>query len=188
MWAAESLRHMTSEMWVGSFVFFLATVLAMEWVAYSAHRWLFHGPLWFLHRSHHSPRKGIFERNDLLSGFFAIPAILLMASPFGYGWAWVTWPIGAGMTVFGVLYFLVHDGLTHRRFVRWESSLPFLQRVRRAHGRHHQDISKVGQEPFGLFRYHASALEEPKHRRRVQRAPDGSVPQQRTPSWSEAQP
>ena len=53
----------------------LATVLAMEIFAYAAHRWVMHGPGWFLHASHHRPRAGNWEWNDLYAVIFAVPSI-----------------------------------------------------------------------------------------------------------------
>ena len=44
--------------WAIGIFLFLATVAAMEGVAYVAHRWVMHGPGWFLHESHHRPRHG----------------------------------------------------------------------------------------------------------------------------------
>ena len=46
--------------WLVGILAFLATVIAMEGVAYVAHRWVMHGPGWFLHESHHRPRDGRF--------------------------------------------------------------------------------------------------------------------------------
>lgn len=43
---------------------FLGTIALMEGVAYAAHRWVMHGPGWFLHKSHHEPSTGMFELND----------------------------------------------------------------------------------------------------------------------------
>ena len=44
---------------------FLVTLAAMEGFAYVMHRWVMHGPGWFLHASHHRPRLGFWEANDL---------------------------------------------------------------------------------------------------------------------------
>ena len=42
----------------------VATVAAMEVVAYLMHRYLMHGPLWILHESHHRRERGRFEPSD----------------------------------------------------------------------------------------------------------------------------
>ena len=55
-----------------------ATLLGMEAVAYLMHRYLMHGPLWFLHESHHRPRRSPLEWNDLFGAFFATPSIVLI--------------------------------------------------------------------------------------------------------------
>ncbi len=39
-----------------SLLVFAAALVGMEGVAWATHRWLMHGPLWVLHRSHHAPR------------------------------------------------------------------------------------------------------------------------------------
>lgn len=132
-------------------VLMLGTFLLMEGVAYFAHRYLFHGSLWFLHRSHHEPRKPGFELNDLFGPFFAIIAIILIggyAAPSALGW---TRPIGAGMTLYGAVYFFVHDMYTHRRFWRFDLPGKWFENMRRAHRHHHSSIAKEGQEPFGFI-------------------------------------
>ncbi len=76
---------------------FLATVAMMEGVAYAAHRWVMHGPGWFLHASHHRARTGNWELNDLYAVIFAMPSIVLLFGGVRLGW----WPgcawIGAGI-------------------------------------------------------------------------------------------
>ena len=51
--------------WAAGIALFFLTIAAMEGVAYAAHRWVMHGWGWFLHKSHHEPRTGAFELNDL---------------------------------------------------------------------------------------------------------------------------
>ena len=50
----------------------------MEGVAWLMHRYLMHGPLWFIHRSHHEPRKGWFELNDTFGLFFTAASMVLI--------------------------------------------------------------------------------------------------------------
>jgi hypothetical protein len=56
------------------------TFLVMEMLSYIMHRWLFHGVLWQIHSSHHKPRKGLWEANDIFSLTFATISILLIFS------------------------------------------------------------------------------------------------------------
>lgn len=126
-------------------------VVGMELLSYVLHRWIFHGPLWILHASHHRKRTGALERNDAFGVFFAAASIALMLWGLSDPLASVSFPIGLGMTVYGMLYFSVHDMLTHKRFYPWSTQSAWLESVRRAHLRHHQAVGKVGAEPFGLF-------------------------------------
>ena len=91
-----------------------ATVVGMEIFAAVAHRRVMHGWGWGWHRSHHEPRTGAFEVNDLYAVVFAVPSIALiyLGTAFDH---WALW-VGAGMTVYGFLYFFVHDGLVHSRW------------------------------------------------------------------------
>lgn len=57
---------------------------------------------------------------------------------------------GLGITLFGIMYMFVHDGLVHRRFpVGPIADLPYLKRVAAAHTMHHAD--KWEGAPWGLF-------------------------------------
>ncbi|XP_077248160.1 beta-carotene hydroxylase 2, chloroplastic-like isoform X2 [Tasmannia lanceolata] len=57
---------------------------------------------------------------------------------------------GLGITVFGMAYMFVHDGLVHRRFpVGPIANVPYLRRVAAAHQMHHLD--KFNGVPYGLF-------------------------------------
>ncbi|KAM5572383.1 hypothetical protein ABKV19_012446 [Rosa sericea] len=57
---------------------------------------------------------------------------------------------GLGITVFGMAYMIVHDGLVHRRFpVGPIADVPYLQRVAAAHQVHHTHI--LNGVPYGLF-------------------------------------
>ena len=94
---------------------FLATIAAMEGAAYVAHRWVMHGPGWFLHASHHRPRHGMFEANDLYAVIFALPSIVLLLGGVQLGWgAGFAW-VGAGIAAYGAIYFGFHDVIVHQR-------------------------------------------------------------------------
>ena len=57
---------------------FVLTVCVMEWVAWAMHRYLMHGPLWFIHRSHHEPQDGWFELNDTFGLFFSSLSMVMI--------------------------------------------------------------------------------------------------------------
>lgn len=128
----------------------IVTVAAMEGVAWTAHKYVMHGFGWGWHKSHHEPREGVFERNDLYALLFASLSIILIyvgrndASPY----LWV----GVGMTVYGFLYFFVHDGLTHQRWpFRYVPRAGYLKRLVQAHRLHHAVEGKEGCVSFGFL-------------------------------------
>lgn len=123
----------------------------MEIFSYIVHRYVFHGVLWRVHQTHHTPRKGWFELNDVFSIFFALVAICLMVFAEKPLFASLSFPIGLGITIYGILYFILHDLFTHRRFLPFKSQNNILLKIRAAHQKHHQSIEKLGIEPFGLF-------------------------------------
>lgn len=137
--------------WIGLLVF-VATVIFMEGFAYVAHRWLMHGPGWFLHKSHHEPREGRFELNDLYAAIFAIPSISLFWYGIGLGhgalYAW----IGGGIAAYGAIYFGFHDVIVHRRVnIRYIPESAYMKRIIQAHRLHHVVETKEGTVSFGFL-------------------------------------
>lgn len=131
---------------------FLATIAAMEGVAYAAHRWVMHGPGWFLHESHHRERTGLFEWNDLYAVIFAIPSFVLLLGGVQLGW-WpgFTW-IGAGIAAYGAIYFGFHDVIVHRRIGhRYVPRSSYMKRIVQAHRLHHVVETKQGTVSFGFL-------------------------------------
>ena len=129
---------------------FLLTLTGMELFAWSAHKYIMHGWGWGWHRSHHQPRGGWFEKNDLYAVVFAGVAILLIALG-NAGWGRLEW-VGAGMTAYGFLYFLAHDGLVHQRWpFRYVPRQGYLKRLYQAHLMHHAVHDKHGCVSFGFL-------------------------------------
>lgn len=137
--------------WSGLAVFF-ATVIFMEGFAYVAHRWLMHGPGWFLHKSHHRPRTGMFELNDLYAVIFAVPSISFFWYGIGLGhgalYAW----IGGGIAAYGAIYFGFHDVIVHKRVGhRYIPKSDYMKRIMQAHRLHHVVETKDGTVSFGFL-------------------------------------
>jgi beta-carotene 3-hydroxylase len=124
----------------------------MEFVAWAAHRFLMHGPLWILHRSHHDPRrKSGPQPNDLFALLFASVAIALFASGAALSQPSLWWA-AAGVTFYGLVYALVHDGVIHGRFGgRLHAVRTLLRPIVRAHRLHHARAMKEGCVSFGLL-------------------------------------
>ncbi|NGP88390.1 sterol desaturase family protein [Fodinibius halophilus] len=123
----------------------------MEIVSYLVHRFIFHGLLWRIHRSHHEPTHGLFELNDLFSLFFAGVSVYLIYSGVENPLASASFAVGVGIAVYGMLYFIIHDLFAHKRFMPFKSDSKIMRLIRYAHQRHHQSIDKDGEEPYGLF-------------------------------------
>jgi len=138
--------------WAIGLLLFLAIVIAMEGFAYVMHRWVMHGPGWFLHASHHRPRTGNWELNDLYAVIFAIPSIVLLLGGVQLGWWWGCVPIGAGIAAYGAIYFGFHDVIVHRRIAtRYLPKSDYMKRIVQAHRLHHVVETKHGTVSFGFL-------------------------------------
>jgi beta-carotene 3-hydroxylase len=131
---------------------FLGTIALMEGVAYAAHRWIMHGPGWFLHASHHRPRTGNWEWNDLYAVIFAVPSFVLLLGGVQLGWWWGCSWIGAGIAAYGAIYFGFHDWIVHQRLPgRYVARSPYMKRIVQAHRLHHVVQTKEDTVSFGFL-------------------------------------
>jgi len=127
----------------------LVTLAGMEAFSWFIHKYLFHGPLWFIHKTHHQQKHSWFELNDLFSLLFAIIALGLMwLGHFSLDYRF--W-IGAGISLYGIVYFVFHDWFIHNRFKAFKSNNTYLSGIRRAHKIHHKSMEKEPAEEFGLL-------------------------------------
>ena len=132
----------------------IATILAMEGVAWASHKYIMHGPGWAWHRDHHEPHDNVLEKNDLygLVGAALSIAMFALGSPWVMGadaWWPATW-IGLGVLGYGLIYTLVHDGLVHQRYFRWVPRGGYAKRIVQAHRLHHATVGKEGGVSFGF--------------------------------------
>lgn len=132
----------------------LATFAAMEFVAWSSHKYIMHGWGWGWHRDHHEPHDKVLEKNDLYGVIGAIMSMSMFAvgSPLVLGaaaWAPGTW-VGVGILCYGIVYTLIHDGLVHQRYFRWVPRRGYAKRLVQAHKLHHATIGKEGGVSFGF--------------------------------------
>ncbi|HAN79293.1 MAG TPA: hypothetical protein DCQ31_16755 [Bacteroidales bacterium] len=144
-------------------VLFILAFLFMELVAWSNHKYIMHGFLWRWHKDHHqNDREKIaldqmkfsgLEKNDLFFLVYAIPAIILIITGL-YLHVYEPVFIGAGISLYGLTYFLIHDMLIHKRI-----KLPFLQKIQakylkavvEAHLAHHRPKNSTDFNNFGLL-------------------------------------
>ena len=132
----------------------LITICVMEFVAWFSHKYIMHGLLWNWHEDHHQPHHegdGFFEKNDLFFIIFAIPSAIsfIIGSSTPQVWAFY---VGIGISIYGLIYFLIHDVYIHQRF-KWFRQLDskYSRAILRAHGAHHAKQTKEGCESFGLL-------------------------------------
>ena len=130
----------------------VATFFAMEGAAWATHKYIMHGFLWSWHKSHHSPRHGFFEKNDLFAVVFSVPSVATIVAGFEFEQlAFLKW-IGFGILAYGIFYVLFHDILVHRRVkIKFVAKSPYLRRMIRAHKVHHKHLDKDGAEAFGFL-------------------------------------
>lgn len=141
--------------WAFNATLLVASFAAMEGVAWTTHRFVMHGPGWGWHRSHHEPRKagplGWWEHNDLYAVVFggAAFALIWFASRDGYAPPYF---VGLGMSLYGLVYFLAHDVLVHRRIpLKWTPRGGYLKRLVQAHRMHHATEGREGAVSFGFL-------------------------------------
>ena len=128
----------------------VAAFVAMEGVAWFTHKYVMHGALWVWHRSHHEPRTGLFELNDLFAVVFAAPAIV--AIWLGVHGTPPMLPVGLGITAYGAAYSMFHDGLVHRRYpVPFDARARPWKRLAQAHRIHHAVATRRGCVSFGFL-------------------------------------
>lgn len=126
----------------------VGTVALMEWFAAWSHEHIMHGWGWGWHKSHHEPHDAALEKNDLYALVFAVFSIALY---FGAAWWWPLWWIAVGITIYGVLYFFMHDGLVHQRWpFKYVPRKGYLKRVYQAHRLHHAVKGRDGCVSFGF--------------------------------------
>ncbi|MEO6903710.1 MAG: beta-carotene hydroxylase [Bacteroidia bacterium] len=138
--------------WLINLLIVVLSFIAMECIAWLAHKYVMHYLLWVLHKDHHKKESsGFFEHNDFFFLIFAMPGIAGLFFGMQYDFNYLFW-IGLGITIYGMAYFLVHDIFIHQRFklLRNANNLYF-RAIRRAHKMHHKHLGKDDGECFGML-------------------------------------
>ena len=139
-------------MWLVNLLIVAGSFLAMEAVAWLAHKYIMHGLLWQLHEDHHKKNPtSFFEKNDYFFLIFATPGITCLAAGMYTAYTWLMCT-GLGITLYGAAYFFVHDIFIHQRFkILRNSNNIYLRGIRRAHKMHHKHLEKENGECFGML-------------------------------------
>ena len=130
----------------------IGTFCFMEFVAWFTHKFVMHGFLWRLHSDHHvKGEDSFFEKNDSFFLIFAVPGFLLLLFGSLNYFDFRFW-MGAGITLYGIAYFFVHDVFIHQRFkILRHSDNFYLRAIRKAHKVHHKKPGKEDGECFGML-------------------------------------
>jgi len=133
----------------------IGAVIMMEFVAWFAHRYLMHGILWSWHEDHHKPKyekEGFWEKNDRFFLVFALPSMTCYILGSLYADYRYLLFVGIGISIYGLIYFLIHDVYIHQRF-KWFKQLDskYSRGILKAHGAHHAKHTKEDCESFGLL-------------------------------------
>ena len=134
----------------------IASFIGMEAIAWGLHKFVMHGFMWSMHKDHHIPGNKKFQHNDFFALVFGIPSWLLMMYGIMAGNDFRLY-MGIGITLYGICYVLVHDGLIHQRF----SFLPktsnrYLIALKKGHWAHHmydgsKDYNKDNDISYGML-------------------------------------
>ena len=129
---------------------FLATFLVMEFVAWFLHKYVMHGFLWKLHEDHHVIRKDRkWQKNDFFALIFPGPSMAAiyfggeLNNPLLAGMGW-------GIAAYGLVYFIIHEVVIHRRWRFFNMDGRYVDLIRRAHRDHHKVPTKEGASNFGM--------------------------------------
>ncbi len=154
--------------WLSFILITLATFILMEGITWLTHRYVMHGFLWYLHEDHHNPSGHVFEKNDAFFLIFAIPSWLCIMLGLQNQVYWVA-AIGAGIALYGLAYFIVHEVIIHQRF-KWfsRSDNTYIRTIRWAHKMHHKHLDKHEGESFGMLLVAKKYREKVKRDRRLQ--------------------
>ena len=136
--------------WLTKILIFIAAFIGMEFVAWFTHKYVMHGFLWSLHRSHHQKGEHFFEWNDFFFVFFGtIGATLIITGFSDFDHKFFA---GAGISLYGMTYIALHDVLIHRRLRIFKTPKNrYLRAMRNAHRAHHSNTGKEHGEAFGLL-------------------------------------
>jgi beta-carotene 3-hydroxylase len=130
----------------------LGTFLAMEFVAWFAHKYVMHGFLWYLHKDHHQHEPGFWEKNDAFFLIFAIPSATCYIVGLAVVGMFPLLFVGIGISLYGLAYFLVHDIFIHQRFkIFTRTKNRYLKAIRKAHKVHHKHLGPEDGECFGML-------------------------------------
>ena len=129
----------------------IGSFAGMELASWFIHKYIMHGPLWNIHKTHHQHSEHTVELNDVFTLFFAGIATILLYVGLGNGNMFMIGS-GLGITLYGLVYFILHDIFIHRRIKLFtRSKSPVIQALADAHRDHHKSINRRPSTSYGLL-------------------------------------
>ncbi len=116
----------------------LVVAVAMEPISAGIHRYFGHGAGWVFHRSHHEDELIGFEANDVIPAVSAAITIVAFLVGVTVEGASILVPLATGATIYGLVYFVLHDLYIHRRLPLLPERITLLEPMRHAHLDHHR--------------------------------------------------
>jgi beta-carotene 3-hydroxylase len=131
----------------------ILTALCMEGIAWFTHKYIMHGFLWFLHKSHHTNHNHVLEVNDVFALVFSVQSMAMIMIGITYPEWNILLALGIGISIYGMMYAVFHDILTHNRIPLLKINIKnaYLKRIIRAHGVHHRSHKKEDSEAYGFL-------------------------------------
>ncbi|WP_414621235.1 sterol desaturase family protein [Calothrix sp. CCY 0018] len=143
--------------------FIIIGFVGFELFGWIFHKYVMHGVLWSIHKTHHHKNETFLELNDCFSVIFGSIAMVLIDTyidNFQPGF----W-IGVGIGLYGFVFFILHDVLIHRRIRhKYKLKNKLFVALREAHQAHHKHNQKEDAVSFGLLLIHPKYFKEKSER------------------------
>ena len=127
-----------------NFFIIALVVIAMEPITTFSHRFIMHNVGWAWHKDHHNRKGTYLEKNDYFPIVFSVLAIALFF--IGIDNVFIR-EIATGLTIYGFIYFVVHEIVIHSRIFTIRSNNILFRYWRFGHNVHHQFHGA----PFGFI-------------------------------------
>ncbi len=122
----------------------LIVFILMEPFTTFIHRYVMHLFGWVWHKSHHTRFAKPFELNDLYPVVFSFLTIYLFVLGMENS---IYTAVGIGITLYGIVYFIVHEIIIHSRFIAIKNNNRLFNYWRFGHNVHHQ----FQKAPYGFI-------------------------------------
>lgn len=159
----KDARSLLNKRYMLNLIVFILAFFFMEFIAWSSHKYVMHGFLWRWHKDHHrldgktyNPAQHAdkkWEKNDYFFLIYATPAIILLIIGLISNYSVLSYA-GAGIALYGLIYFVIHDIVIHQRLdipLLQGKHSKYLSALIEAHKAHHHPKTREDFQNFGLL-------------------------------------